>query len=220
MSFFDREYGTISPLPNERSVNGLLFLVTFIYLRMINKDSLEPHTTNAFQAIHKMYDRRVGLFSKNPWHGIEKEIASHDDFTAAISFLRKFKLDNSFFIEDEANLDPYLKYFWRDPIYYWAARGKWWSIIFLPILSVTMIFSCRPYKAPNGLPDTDGKILAWIRLNTIKVPLTWKICTWLINREFGNWGKVFMTYHRVEGHPIRELAEEMIYSNSKWSLLY
>ena len=83
-----------------------------------------------------------------------------------------------------------------------------WLLLWIP--SFFMILSCyQTYKVRDGkkIKKTDGKLLTWIRCQSTKMPLTFRLCTWLIkrNKEFGSWERVSSLYFKEEGHPIPEL---------------
>lgn len=102
----------------------------------------------------------------------------------------------------------------------------------LPVTSIAMIITCiqtykiKPYwyekiikyfktgewdRLRIKIVKTDGKILAWLRCQSLGMKWTYKICSYFIkrNKNFGSWKKVFEIYY-PEGHPNRELVFESI----------
>jgi hypothetical protein len=63
------------------------------------------------------------------------------------------------------------------------------------------------------LPATSGKLQVWTRLNAVKMPLTNKICTYFIRRNWQNWKEVFNTYFEPE-HPLTK------YEPVKYEVIY
>jgi hypothetical protein len=56
---------------------------------------------------------------------------------------------------------------------------------------------------------TDLELLAWIRFKCLYMPVTKKICYWLLKRRFGDnpYKQVFATYFKRLDHPIRLIVD-------------
>ena len=99
----------------------------------------------------------------------------------------------------------------RDLVFYRMIAGKKWANLFAWIPMVAMIVSCyQTHKVRNGMKivKTDGKLLAWLRFNTIKMPTTKRICDYIINKKHGGWAKQFEIYFGSE-HPNTVMAREL-----------
>ena len=198
--YIDR-YGHLSPWGE----NGILFTAEYLRLKQIANNR------------KTIYDREHGLMaiehirvSENEFRAID-EPNSHDNHTAIVS------------ISAQMGFDYHKKFFWkhwwrrihpRDLVYYLYLKGGVARTLvkpFLFILSAAMIYSCwDTRKKPEGL-RTDGKLLAWLRLNTINMPLTKKICDNLVTTKFGGWHNIFRIYFKDLNHPNVKLAKQ-IYS--------
>lgn len=135
---------------------------------------------------------------------------SHDNHTALTS--ASFILDMDY----HKRLDWhgwYRRIHPRDLGYYLSLRYPAFKRVLLIPTQIAMIVSCyQEYKTRNGntMLKTDGKLLAWVRFNTIKMPITRKICNWLIKRnpKFGSWKNVFTIYFGLD-HPSSQLDEKI-----------
>lgn len=103
--------------------------------------------------------------------------------------------------------------FYRAEVFlYLASKGHKWARYFFPILSVKMIWSCCIKKtAKNGMPRTDGSLLAWNILENFgeHFKITKKICHWGYRRCFGEnyLTKMFSIKFNVDAdHPCRITA--------------
>lgn len=202
MSYFD-EYGMPNPSVGERSTNGILFLVELILLLRLKGANVDTHLTNYRWATEMM--EMDGRYAQTPWTTPWEDEASHDNVTAiaSLSYLLDYEWHKS--IRFLSYPHP------RDLIYYGLLQKKWWAKLLQPIHSLLTIHTCwRYYKAPNGLPDTDGKLLAWVKFQTYPMPITERICTYFIKKNFGGWKEVFQTYFREPDNPVRLAAEEAL----------
>lgn len=204
MSFYD-EYGMPNPSANERSTNGILFLVELMLLGKLKYGHLSlQHRSDFHVAVEAMSFNSHREFSQTPWTTVKEDRASHDNVTAIASM--------SYVMGWHYHKNISLKYYPhpRDMIYYGLLAGKLWAYPLMPILSAIMIHSCwRNYKAPNGMPDTDGKLLAWVRLHSYPMSLTKRLCDAGIKKHFGGWRQVFETYFQHPENPVRLLAQEV-----------
>jgi len=94
----------------------------------------------------------------------------------------------------------------RDLAFYFYCHYPRLGLLFLWISSLAMIFSCLgKYKYRNGQRyiKTDGKLLAYLRCKAAHMPVTFWICTKIIeNHEyFNSWHEVAKKYFG-EHHPI------------------
>jgi len=191
------------PQPSS-SENGILFTYTNIILQ--NKNGLDDKPD--LNHIIKSLTRSDGSIKSSLIAG--DRTWSHDNHTAFMSWSKKFgyKYHNNFFWYNwNRRVHP------RDIVYYLSLRDDIVGTMakpFLFITSIAMIVSCyQEYKIRNGrkILKTDGKILAFVRFNTISMPFTEKVCNWLIknNPKFGSWENVFKIYFKNEDHPNRVL---------------
>jgi hypothetical protein len=137
---------------------------------------------------------------------------SHDNKTGveAISYLLRLGLNEG---NSWDHLHP------RDLIFYGMCNGSKLASLFAPVLMVIHIISClKKYKVrgDNKFIHTDGKILAFMRMQALKntswwMKLSWKLCTKIIKRSkiFYGWAGVFKTYFRHSNHPINQLIIEV-----------
>jgi len=165
-----------------------------------------------------------------------KQKTSHDQLTSIISISYILGLDWHKQIWKDIKFFQYNNYKkWsivhpRDWIYYGILNKNWLAYLLMPLLSLIMIESChKTYKIRPTLfgrvkyrlthwfkkdPSirqfraTDGKLLSWVRFQALNMPITEKICNWLIRRNpvFGSWKNVFAIYFKDENHPIRKLS--------------
>lgn len=202
MSYFD-DYGMPNPNYGEVSTNGILFLVEYILLLKLLGKPIEKHLKDFHFVVEVM--EVDGRYAQTPWVTPAQDEASHDNMTAiaSLSYLEGFDFHKN--IPSFTYMHP------RDVIYYGLLQRKWWAKFLEPIHSIITIHTCwRNYEAPNGLPDTDGKLLAWVKFRSYKMPLTEKICNYFVGKQFGGWKKVFETYFREPTNPVRMLAQEAL----------
>lgn len=122
----------------------------------------------------------------------------------------------------------------RDILYIGFLLKKWWAYLLFPIFALITIESCfskwkvRPtilnrvkyffknFKIQDKIKmiSTDGKLLARDKFETTKdrtlMVYLDKICTWIINKKFGGWLKIFEIYYKEVNHPIREILRKKI----------
>ena len=138
---------------------------------------------------------------------------SHDNMTGLYCLYK-----NSMYDPHTLSTLPIMKWndrWWlhpRDLAFYFWAHHPLLGLPFLWIASLSMFISCyQEHKVRNGniILKTDGKLLAWMRCKSFNMRVTYKVCTWLIERnpKFGSWNNVAKIYFREEGHPLRELIK-------------
>jgi hypothetical protein len=202
--------------------NGILFTYEHFLLRLsewsLQLQSPTPELDYSEEQLRTVIDyvTRNGDISyfdgKGTW--------SHDNHTALTS--ASYMLD----------LDLHKKYLWkqwwrrvhpRDVGYYLylylssnlpklGVISTLLKVLLIPT-QIAMIVACyQEYKVRNDVKilKTDGKLLSWVRFNTIPMRLTEKICTWLIKRnpKFGSWKKVFGIYFGKD-HPSSNFDDEV-----------
>lgn len=135
---------------------------------------------------------------------------SHDNLTACYCYLvlTNISLGDLYILRQKRRqLNSYHPREWA---FYNLIEGEGFKPLNYFLISIIMIIGCaRKYKHRtygNGqevrLIATDSKILAWLRFKSgIDMPITKKICNWLIKKHFGNWKEVFKIYF-TDGHPI------------------
>jgi len=115
---------------------------------------------------------------------------SHDNMTALCCILPHMR---SFFpLFGYHSLHPC-----RFAFYLWFK----YPILGLPFLwlwSLHAIWGCFSVYRKNSVGkeyiDTDGKLITWLICQHFNMPITFKICTYLINKKIGSWKKTFMIY--------------------------
>lgn len=187
--------------------NGILFTAEYCMLKD-NEGFNRKHLRAAMNwAISHVTHGKNGFKSdpKEPW--------SHDNHTGLICISKRLGLEHhkKFFYDGWwRRIHP------RDLVFYLVVRGGLMGLLtrpFLFITSIAMILSClQSYKVRGGrkIVKTDGKILAWMRFNTINMPITKYICTRIVNKHkyFNGWRSVFTTYFVNLEHPILKCSDE------------
>jgi len=101
----------------------------------------------------------------------------------------------------------------RDIIFYGACANNIICKAMLPLLSLICIISClktKKVRYQHGekkvFIHTDGKNLVLLRCKALKMKITFKICTYIIEKKeaFGSWAKIQDIYFRYPGHPLRD----------------
>lgn len=123
---------------------------------------------------------------------------SHDEMTGLCCMNIEFKI-------------WYSRCWYRTELFlYWHSKKFLLGTILLPILFLKMILTCAILqKAPNGLPDTDGPLQAWLICESFGFERVGKICMWFNEKNFGEnpLSKMFSTaFNRDADHPCRILS--------------
>ena len=185
--------------------NGSLFASEFLILSKKSKAS--ESFLNEFSIKLILFLFRNGKIQCED----ENEPWSHDNHTGFVcmSKILGFSYHKKFFYSEwYRRLHP------RDLIFYNYIRGGIWKyamIPFLPLLSIILIESCRlTYKNIDGdkVPSTDGILLTWLRLNAVSMPITEKICTKLVVKNYGSWKNVFRIYFKDPNHINNNFMDE------------
>jgi hypothetical protein len=128
----------------------------------------------------------------------------------------------------------------RDIIYWSYLAGRWWAKIAIFWVMIEAIISCaeaeedRPrihekvihfFKTGKWLPKshtvipTSGKLMVFARFYPIRdkfvVKLTWRICSWLVEKNFGSWQNVFHIYYKNPNNPIRKRLDKIVEKNKR-----
>lgn len=125
------------------------------------------------------------------------------------------------FLRELVTRVPWYVYARPDNFYTWSVCAKkHWLLrkLALPFASLMMIYSCYKFydKKPRGEGKdrvyiqqlaTSGKLQVWTRLKAVRMPITQKICNYLIESDWGAWKQVFRTYFET-GHPINSYPRE------------
>lgn len=192
--------------------NGSLYTVEYLllcrnYRKLVFRDKY--FITKTLESIVLDLFKYIFRVENNPTSENPTEPFSHDNMTGILSL--------SYILDRKYHKKFFYKYWWRrihprDLGYYLYLYNPLFKPLLL-ITSIAMIISCFPsYKIIDGaiVPRTDGKILSWIRLNTVRMPITAKICTWLIKKQFGSWKNVFSTFFKDKEHP-NNFFEKSVY---------
>lgn len=202
------------------SENGILFTAEYWTLRnMISPltDSEKKHIDRIIRHHFRTDNKGRTYFTKNP--NSDGTHFSHDNKTA-MTCLSKL-----------AGLDYHKKVYWGDFYYNWTDRLHPRDIIFynytkggirmllaapfMFIHMIIMVISCiQDYKirGENKILKTDGKLLAWLKINTFCLPVTKFFCNLAIrhNKEFKNWVNIFAIYFKRNDHP-NNIAARNVY---------
>jgi len=200
--FWDKDTHTIGPFGE----NEILFTAEYWMFKKLLKEEINIDEMDAAIKSQELPDKS-GFVSKD-----KNESWSHDNHSGLVCLSKLAGLDyhKKFFYKDMwRRMHP------RDLIFYAYVSGGllgFLATFFLPLLSIIMIISCMAsYKNIDGdmVPATDGKILSWLRLNTINMPITKMICNLLIKKNFKTWDKVFAIYFKDADHDINVLARKL-----------
>jgi hypothetical protein len=155
----------------------------------------------------RIFYGKNGMFKNNSNSELGSHV-SHDEITG-MYLIRK----NSGLPCDDLPILKWNNRWWlhpRDMSFYFYCHHPILGLPFLWITSLCMIVSCaQTYKVRNGnkIIKTDGKLSAWGKCQTYDMRLTYKICTWLIERNpvFGSWNNCAKIYFKNKEHPLRDL---------------
>jgi hypothetical protein len=199
MGWFDRS-GLLYSLSTDvgDALNGILNLSYLVTLKTLKGDgSVYAHLETA-----KSYARRVN-HDGNVWSGVgNPSIASHDDVTGIVCVAPSS-------VVGKIKTAPYF-YRWGEFVLYNYWMGRLWTKAFLWVLTIKLMFSCwRTYKADNGAVETDGKLLAWLIIESFDLRTTRKLCYPGIKHHFGeNWlYEMAKIKYPDEDHPFRVEAQ-------------
>lgn len=198
-----REDGTMSPFGE----NGVLFTAEYCVM----ENELLPGSTNVALLGHRVL--KTSQVEEDYFSSGEKHF-SHDNLTGVFCLSKTLGTDHHkkiWFRNYWAYLHP------RDFLWYLWANQRWYSYLvlpFFPIITLAMMHSCwSDFKVRNGnkILKTDGKILSFLRLKAFNMPITARLCDWVLrnNKEFGSWKKCFEIYFRDPEHPLRNFPDEM-----------
>jgi hypothetical protein len=208
MKFIEPDKGLVYP----SAENNILFVAEYIALRKNAKELCLIDLELTHRAIDLITDVDDNLL---PTDG--DGTFSHDNMTGLVCLSNI--LDYSFH-------KKYFNYGWkrrwhpRDVIFYLYAKGGiigFLASFLLWIPMIAMAVSCaQDYKVRQGrkILKTDGKLLAWLRVNSFNLPITKWLCTKIIerNKEFGSWKHCFEIYFGKK-HPISQFDEEVYNAN-------
>lgn len=82
------------------------------------------------------------------------------------------------------------------------------GLLLLPILSLYMTFNLLVHKYDeNNVLQTSEQMLIWLMLNTVKMPLTRRLCDYIVKKRVGSYYEYAKIYFG-ETHPIPILMKE------------
>ncbi len=193
MNYFD-EYG----LPKPQGENGILF---FVEMELLMRISYGSGWHQDFNKALEGYDKWLLL---NP-----TEPMSHDNWTAITSwsYIMGYEFHKTLGQDWVFRMHP------RDVIYYAFLRGGISRVLvypFLWIMSLCMMWSMRKTIGSNGMLDTSGKLLNFVRIYSAPLPKT----KWLIEKMLAwnnwTWYDLFKIYFNGDPeHPIVKAAYEI-----------
>lgn len=160
--------------------NGVLF--TSEYLHLNSDFYVQMHMKNAIEAALVDYN----------------DFLSHDNWTGIVCASKLLGLSyhkNLFARDFWRRLHP------RDIGFYLYLKFDF-KVFLIPTI-LAMLWACYSKQQTNGTLDTDGKILAWLRLHHIKIPLLNKLLeNILLSRHNATWYDIFLIYFKDTEHPI------------------
>ena len=136
---------------------------------------------------------------------------SHDNHTGYLCLGRNLGFDLKF---NAAYPPDWYKRMHPRDLVFWGYMWNpyiFWILMWIP--SIAMIISCLRKYESNGDLATSTKLLAWLRLNTIKMPLTKMICDAIIKKRWGDWSKVFSYYFKNPLHP-NNILSKVVYDRT------
>lgn len=200
MNWYDRSSLPYGLLWNDGdALNGILHLGYVTMLKRMHGEGTTAEHEIALAYIAKVNDH--GNISSGIEKTVDQDRASHDDMTGIVCQVTKEEIG-------KINTIPYL-YRPAEFVLYNLWNGNKFAKLLIPIFSLATIVSCcRVYKADNGIEETDGKMLAWLTLETFDFKVTKKICYWFLRRQYGEqWLKALLLirYNEPE-NPVRMAA--------------
>lgn len=182
--------------------NGVLFTAYYLALQNFPIEH-RSHAKKAIEA-HKRAD--------GGWYSVQDPNMSHDNMTAVVCLSRAYNLEyhkQPSLISLRTMLHP------RDLIFYHLIAEKFYSpLLWLlyPICFMAQLVSClSKYKVRNDqkILKTDGKLLTWLRIKTLKLRVTNIFCKLALklNRDFGSFQNCFKMYFGLD-HPNSTMPKE------------
>jgi len=196
--------------------NGLLFTTENLVLEMKdgNQDKIDYSTLMTCKAITNVFD------GFDITYGDENGNWSHDNHTALLcaSYILDLQIEDKFLYKGwyrrihPRDLGYYLYLFYTSKLPKLGVISTLLRVLLIPTAIAMMVSCYQQTKVRNGVTfnKTDGKLLAWLRFNTVRMPLVERICTYLIERNpiFGSWKNVFTIYFGAD-HPNSNFDEEV-----------
>jgi len=181
--------------------NGILFLAEYLAIKGFPLE----WKRRVVKAIEEYKDVR-GI-----WRVKGEQHLSHDNFTAIVCLSSNYNLPyhKNIYRQDLVHcmLHP------RDFIFYNIVSGVSLAWVFYPFALLAMMYSCySDFKVRNGVRmlKTDGKLLTWLRCKSFDLPLTARICSWVLSKRtlFSSWKRCFEIYFLNPKHPLRNQEDE------------
>ena len=223
MKFRDN-FNLITSEPDSKlEENSLLFTVEHFFLLREFIDSKNEEEDILVNCINTCRIKK-GIFMQHP-SGLsgDDRYMSHDQLTAIFAFSYYLGLEYHKEIWQEIkrqwlrydNVNPPTKLrkklfnerllHPRDIIFYGYCDGGFIFKLLLPVLIIIMFVSCWSKRTvlAYGAPaiKTDGKLLTYIRIRSLRINWLNKFFDWIIKIRFGCWGNVFKIYFRYSHHP-------------------
>ena len=196
---------TTEPNRDNHTENSILFLAEYCLL-FKEKYGYLPFSRSEIKKTIEFFLIEDGHFvahpdnfdesKENPW--------SHDNHTGAMSLSYMY------------NLDFHKKLNYR----YWIYRTQPWNIVYylnlkspifrflMPILWIKCVSGVINFT-DNDKTETGGKIVAYLKMGTLGMKWTRKLCEWILgkNTQFKSYRDVFNYYFKHENHPNRKIWE-------------
>lgn len=146
-------------------------------------------------------------------HVIETALAdmndylSHDNMTAIVCLSKQFGLH---YHEKYRHRDWMRRLHPRDIIFYLYAKGSVIGKILLPLSIISMLWAVFHKQITNGVLDTDGKLLTWLRIETFDLKKTRRMAEFILKwRHNKRWNDIFDIYFTDPNHPNRRHARRI-----------
>lgn len=199
-------------------------MIDGLFTYYLRPDSVEPGGENSvlFLAEIATMVKKLGYPTINAYYveqiidmtlapGFENQPLSHDNMTGIVVLSKLY------------NFNYHKKYmhrsFWRrlhprDIIFYLHNLNPIMKILttpFLPIVWLSQLVACyNGYIHPGGILDTDGKILAWLRNESMRWTINQQLCNFILRKRFGySMQNIFAIYFKDSGHPMNVMAKEL-----------
>ena len=157
--------------------NGILFLAEYLAIKGFPTE----WKRRVIKAIEEYKD------VNGNWRVKGEADLSHDNFTAIVCLSHNYGLSyhKNIWRKDLVHcmLHP------RDFVFYASMSSVALRVLFFPLYVIplmAMMHSCySDFKVRNGnkMLKTDGKLLTWLRCKSFNLPITSKICTYILGKR-------------------------------------
>jgi hypothetical protein len=132
---------------------------------------------------------------------------SHDNYTGIVSLSKQVGLDiHNRFRMGNQNWLP-----WNVVYYLFIMNGPlhYLGLLLLPILSIYCIFNVLVHQyTKTGFLETSEPLIIYLMLNTVQMPITKLICTFIVKKRLGSWSRYSEIYFGLQ-HPIYLIMKDL-----------